>query len=198
MAGKKISLRLLLSVGGMILFFVCLGMLYNYLKFQNILEVGQHFQQGNARYDAIVKSGTILSFKYFWHNVYYYFLNPIYFSLSGHILRIDAEGNSVLMVYPSLLLCLILFFKYQQFDLKKRLFVVTVGLAALITVIGLMLYFATGWTQFGNRYFFDAFPLFFLLLVLVIPYTSETVQWVVMTWGIGINFVGVWIFFFGH
>jgi hypothetical protein len=191
--GKKITLRLLISIGTTLLFFVCLAGFYNYLKIQNILEVGQRFQQGNRRYAAILKSGIILSFKYFWYNLYYYFLNPIYFSLSKHVLRVNAEGNSVLMVYPSLLLVPVLVFKFKRFDAKKRFFVLTVGVAALITVIFLMLYFATGWVQFGNRYFFDTFPLLFLLLVLVIAYIPKPVQLVLLIWGIVINFLGAYI-----
>lgn len=192
--GKKISPQLLVLVGVTVLFFVCLGAFYNYLKFQNILEVGQRFQHGNARYAEVLKSGKILSFKYFWYNIYYYFLNPISFSLSKHALKIDPEGNSVLMVYPSLLLVSILFFKFKQFDAKKRFFVLTAGVAALITVVFLMLYFATGWVQFGNRYFFDAFPLFFLLLVLVMPYIPKPVLVLLGIWGIVINFWGVLVF----
>jgi hypothetical protein len=197
MTGKKIELRLLISVGITLLFFVCLAAFYNYLRFQNILEMGYRFQYGSERYDAVVKSGKILSYKYFWHNIYYYFLNPIYFSLSKHIPKISAEGNSVLMVYPSLLLVPVLFFKFKQFDAKKRFFVLTVGMAALITVMFLMFYFATGWLQFGNRYFFDAFPLFFLLLVLVIPYIPKRVQLVLLIWGIVINFWGAYILWQG-
>ena len=193
--GRKISRRLLIPIGITVLFFLCLGAFYNYLKFQNIFEVGQRFQQGAARYDEIVQHGPILSFQYFWHNFYYYFLNPIYFSWSKHQMLIDREGNSVLMVYPSLLLCLILFVKYRQFDTRKRCFVAIAGVAALITVLCLMFYFATGWMQFGNRYFFDAYPLFFLLLVLVMPYVSETIQWMVMIWGVVINFLGLLTFF---
>jgi len=193
--GKKWSLRLLVGIAITVLLFIGLGACYNYLKFQNILEVGQRFQQGAPRYDAVIKSGHSLSPKYFWYNIYYYFLNPLSFSLSKHILRIDAEGNSVLLVYPSLLLLAILFFKFKQFDAKKRVFVLTVSVAALITVVFLMLYFATGWRQFGNRYFFDAFPLFFLLLVFVMPYVAKPVQLALVIWGIVINFWGILIFF---
>lgn len=195
MAGKKISLRLIISVGATALFFVCLGAFYNYLKFQNILEVGQRFQHGNIRYDAVIKSGNSLSFKYLWYNIYYYFLNPVYFSLSKHVLRIDIEGNSVLMVYPALLLVPVLFFKFKQFDAKQRFFVLTVAVVALITVAFLLLYFATGWVQFGNRYFLDAFPLFFLLLVFVMQYIPKPLQLVLIIWGIVINFWGVLTFF---
>jgi hypothetical protein len=195
LTGKKLTLRLLVSVSVTGLFFVCLGACYNYLKFQNIFEVGQRFQQGSERYAAILRSGIILSFKYFWYNMYYYFLNPISFSLSKHMLRIDVEGNSVLMVYPSLFLVSVLFCKFKRFDAKKRFFVLTVGVAAVITVTFLLLYFATGRVQFGNRYFFDAFPLFFLLLVLVMPYIPKPVQLVLLIWGIVINFWGVLTFF---
>jgi hypothetical protein len=144
MTGKKLTLRLLVSVSVTGLFFVCLGAFYNYLKFQNIFELCYRFQQGGERYAAISKSGIILSFNYFWYNLYYYFLNPIYFSFSKPMLRIDVEGNSVLMVYPSLLLVSLPFFKFKRFDAKKHFFVLTVGVAALTTVTFLMLYFATG------------------------------------------------------
>jgi hypothetical protein len=196
--GKKLSPWLFISAGATIVFFGCLMALYNYLKFQNILEIGQRFQQGAARYDAIVKSGPVLSFSYLWHNVYYYFLNPITFSLSKWDLQIDLEGNSVLMVYPSVLLCSLLIFKFRQFDLKRRAFVLIVGLAALLTMVSLLLYFSTGWTQFGNRYFFDAFPLFFLLVILVLPYISEDVQWWIITWEVVINLLGAVAFFSYH
>jgi hypothetical protein len=193
MTGRKIELRLLISVGVTLLFFVCLAGFYNYLKFQNIFEVGERYALGSKRFTAILKSGIILSFKYFWHNIYYYFLNPIYYSLSKHILKVNGEGNSILMVYPSLLLVPVLFFKFKQFDAKKRVFVLTVSVAALIMMTFLLLYFATGYVQFGNRYFFDAFPLFFLLLVLVIPYIPKPVQLVLLIWGIVINFLGAYI-----
>ncbi len=192
--GKKIPLRLLASAGIIVLFFVSLCACYNYLRFQNILEVGQRFQQGSGRYTAIISSGKILSFQYFWYNIYYYFLNPISFSLSGHM-QFDLEGNSVLMVYPSLLLSPIAGFKFKQFDAKKRFFVLTVGVTALVIVTFLMLYFATGWLQFGNRYFMDAFPLFFLLLVLLMPSIPRPILVVLVTWGIAINFWGVLSFF---
>jgi len=195
LTGRKLTLRLLVWVSVTGLFFVCLGACYNYLKFQNIFEVGQRFQQGSERYAAILKSGIILSCKYFWYNVYYYFLNPLSFSFSKHMLRIDVEGNSILMVYPSLCLVWVLFCKCKRFDAKKRFFVLTVGVAALITLTFLMLYFATGRVQFGNRYFFDAFPLVFLLLVLVMPYIPKPVQLVLLIWGIVINFWGVLTFF---
>jgi hypothetical protein len=99
------------------------------------------------------------------------------------------------MVYPSLLLVPVLFFKFKRFDAKKRFFALTAVAAALITVTFLMLYFATGWVQFGNRYFFDAFPLFFLLLVLVIQYIPKPVQLLLLILGIILNFWGVLTFF---
>lgn len=195
MTGRKISRRLIITIGGIVLSFVFLDAFYNYLRFQNILEIGQRFQQGSIRYNSILKNGAILSFGYFSHNIYYYFLNPVHLHIGKYPLQIDPEGNSVLMVYPSLLLCPLVFFKYRQFDHKKRCLVLIVGIAALFTMTCLLLYFATGWMQFGNRYFFDAFPLFFLLLVMVTPYIPEKVQWIVAIWGIGINFLGMSAFF---
>ncbi len=189
--GKKLSLRLFVEIGVLSLCFVGVLLLYNYLRFGSILEVGQRFQEGSARYDAAVKSGRTVALQYFWYNVYYYFLNPIRFAWEQHPIKIDAEGNSVLMVYPVMLLSGIVFFKLRQFDAKKRIFVWIVSAATLIVVAFLMFYFATGWVQFGNRYFYDAFPLFFLLAVIAAPSVPTLIQLLLVLWGMIINFGGV-------
>jgi len=182
---KKISQRMIVFSCVIVTFFVCFAGFYNYLKFQNVFETGARFVEGSPRFDAIVKSGNFLSVKYVWHNIYYYLLN---------IFKIDPEGNSVLMVYPSILLPIILFFKRKQLDAKKRQFLAAAGIAALITFVFLMFYCGTGWIQFGNRYFFDVFPLLLLCLILSMPYLSRPVLLIVMFFGIIINFLGVLIF----
>lgn len=191
LTGKKISPRLLLSIGSLLVFFLLLGALLNYMKFQNIFEVGLRFVQGAPRYTAIEHSGKIFSLGYLWHNIYYGFLNPVSLSWQPLAIKVDSEGNSAFLFYPSLLLCPLLFFKYKHFDTKKRFFVLITGAAIVITVVSLLLYFSDGWAQFGYRYLLDAFPLYFLLLSLVLPYLSENVLWTILIWGTSINFLAI-------
>jgi hypothetical protein len=162
--------------------FISVEALYNYLRFHNILEMGVRFQVGNSRYNAIVKSNAILSFHYVLHNIYYYFLN---------ITGFDLEGNSVFLFYPALLLLPVLFCNRKYGDKKRLSFLAIAGITIGLSVLFLMLYFATGWTQLGNRYFFDILPLIFLLLAFILEYIPLTIQILLLLWGIGINFCGI-------
>jgi hypothetical protein len=164
---------------------ISLQALYNYLRFHNVLEMGIRFQIGSSRYNAIVKSNAILSFHYVLHNIYYYFLNVMHF---------DLEGNSVFLFYPALLLLPVLFCKRKYVDRQRLAFLIIGGITIGLNVSFLMLYFATGWAQLGNRYFFDVIPLIFLLIVFSLEYIPFTIQILLLLWGIGINFCGILVF----
>jgi hypothetical protein len=189
---QKLSPRLLLTMVFIVLCFLSLGLFFNYLKFQNIFEVGERFVQGASRYVQIEHSGKIFSMSYLWNNSYYGFLN-LRFSFSWYPLAIhpDPEGNSAFLFYPSLLLCSVPFLKYRQFDAKKRFFILIAGIAITVLVIGMLLYFADGWLQVGYRYLYDAFPLCFLLMLLTVSSVSENVLWILLIAGISINYVAI-------
>ncbi|MGB8346017.1 MAG: hypothetical protein WCD86_14115 [Ktedonobacteraceae bacterium] len=195
LADRKVPLQLFVSFGVLTLAFVGLGCLYNYARFGNILDVGQTYQQGAHRYDSALQSGHYLSLSYVWHNVYYYFLNIVHFQPTHRPVVVDKEGNSVFSVYPALLLSPMLFY-CRQYVSKKRL--IFLGLAAAVValcIILLMLYFATGWVQFGSRYFFDVIPLLFLSLMFILEYVPNSVQLAILLFGIFINFYGTLAFF---
>jgi len=168
--------------------FISLEALYNYLRFHNVLEMGIRFQVGSPRYDAIVKSNAILSFHYVLHNIYYYFLSVMHF---------DLEGNSVFLFYPALFLLPVLFCNRKYVDSKRLSFLIIAGITIGLSVLFLMLYFATGWIQIGNRYFLDIVPLIFLLLAFILKYIPFPVQTLLLLWGIGINFCGILVFYHG-
>ncbi len=195
LSGRKAPLAMFWSFGILTLAFAGLLGTYNYLRFGNLLEVGQRYQLGAHRFDAILKSNRILSLSYAWHNIYYYFLNIVHFTPTARPVVIDVEGNSVFSVYPALLLLPVLFYNRKYVNKKRLLFLLTAGAVVIISIIFLMLYFATGWVQFGNRYFFDVVPMLFLLLIFILEYVPYSVQLAILLFGIFVNVFGSLAFF---
>jgi hypothetical protein len=192
---RKAPLKLFVSFGVLTLAFIGVLGGYNYLRFGNPLDVGQTYQQGNHRYDSALQSGHYLSLSYVWHNIYYYFLNIVHFQPTHRPVIIDVEGNSVFSVYPALLLLPVLFYCRKYVNKKRLLFLAAAGLIVGLNVIFLMLYFATGWVQFGNRYFFDVVPMLFLALIFILEYIPNSVQLAILLFGIFVNFYGSLAFF---
>ncbi len=196
-SSRAIPTKIIWSFALLTLAFGSLGALYNYLKFHNILETGQRFQASATarRYAAILKHDQTLSFHYVFHNIYYYFLNVISFSPTRYPVIINAEGNSIFSVYPALLLLPVLFYNRKYLDRKRLSFLRVAGMIITLTVSFLMLYFATGWLQFGNRYIFDVIPLLFLLLTFILQYIPLSIQVGLLLYGILLNVYGILGFF---
>src|SRR5205807_3875406 len=129
------------------------------------------------RFAVVTQSNEILSPRYVLYNMYYCFFNVMHFSLHDSLLvRIDDEGNSVLSVYPALLLLPVLFYTRTYINKKRLLFLLLAGIVIGLNILMLMFYFATGWRQLGYRYFFDILPLLFLLLIFILPAIPMFIQ----------------------
>jgi hypothetical protein len=189
--GRAISAKIIWFPALLTLAFASLGALYNYLKFHNILETGERFVIGASRYAPINKNAPILSIQYVLRNMYYCFLNTVHFSSVHQLIFLDPDGNSVFLVYPVLLLLPALFCIRKYIDKKRLLFLIIAGTVIVLNISLVMLYFATGWQQFGYRYFFDVIPLLFLLPIFILQYIPFSIQMVLLTWGIVVNFCGV-------
>jgi hypothetical protein len=188
---RAISVKIVWPIVLLTLAFGSLGALYNYLKFHDILETGERFVIGASRYAYIDKNYPILSIHYILRNMYYCFFNTIHFSSTHQLVFLDPDGNSVFLVYPALLLLPVLFCNRKSIDKKSFLFLITAGIVIVLNLSLVMLYFATGWVQFGYRYFFDVIPLLFLLLIFILQYVPFPIQMVLLMWGIVVNFCGV-------
>lgn len=193
--GKNITMKTLLSIGSITLGFIILGMTYNFLKFHSLFETGLQYQVGSMRFDALIKSGKILSIHYILYNAYYYFFNFLQFSPAKPYVIINTEGNSVFAVYPALLLLVRLFFKTEYLDKKRVMFLSIAGVILGLSILSLLLYYATGWSQFGNRYFFDVVPLLFILTIFILKYIPIPLQVVLLLYGVFVNFAGVLAFY---
>jgi hypothetical protein len=192
-SGRVIPTKLILSLVLLMLAFVGLEVLYNFVRFHSLLETGQQFQQGDIA-DASLKTNELLSPRYFLHNVYYCFLNIVHFSPTVPFVEIDLYGNSVFSVYPALLLIPVLFCKKKDANKKRISFLTIAGIAIGLNLLVLMLYLASGYAQFGYRYFFDVLPLLFLLLMFILPSIPMSIQMGLLGYGIFVNFYGIMVF----
>jgi hypothetical protein len=195
-SGRVLPTRIMLSLVLLTLAFVSLEALYNFLRFHNVLETGLRLHIGAAHYNAIMKSNHILSVQYMPRNFYYCFINVIRFSFDELPFFVDHNGNSIFSVYPALLLFpALLFAMRKEVEKKKRSFFLCAGGVICLGVLLLLLYFATGWNQFGYRYFFDVIPLVFLLLIFILPSIPISIQMVLLGYGLFVNVCGIMAFF---
>lgn len=176
-----------------ILFISFVGMLlYNYVRFQNPLELGYKYQIGSERYNNLLHEGKAFSFSYIPHNITYYFLNYASLRLEKPFIIIDHEGNSVFSVYP---LLLILFSLVKKYNLKNvNILIVLLCIIVGLTIALLMLYLATGWIQFGSRYFFDVIPILFLISLFAMKKIFPITLLILVLYGIFVNFLGALLF----
>jgi len=179
--------------------FVTLFMGYNYLRFGNPLDSGLRYVRGNPRYEYAEKN-KIFSLSYVSHNINYYFLNHASFLLPADgnkfpIVILNLEGNSAISVYPLLIFALLLFQGKYLRDKKINKFLLAALAICGVSIIMLMLYFSTGATQFGSRFFFDIIPLIFLLTLFVLKDIPKVFKYIVLFYGFIINFLGTIIFY---
>lgn len=169
--------------------------MYNFLRFGDIFETGLSMQLSDPRFLELLRDKNYFSAVYWKENFEHYFLNHAFLSLNYPHINEDPAGNSIISVYP---LTLFFFFLFQKtvFKIKNNAVFISIGVSIILLVtIILMFFVGTGWTQFGSRYFFDAIPLLFLLLVFVIDKIPSVALMVFMIYGFLINTYGALNFF---
>ena len=188
---KHVLLTIIISIIiGFELFFV-----YNYLRFGDIFETGLSMQLSDPRFLEMLRDKNYFSAVYWKENFEHYFLNHASLSLKYPYINEDPMGNSIFSVYP---LTLFFFFLFQKtiFKIKNNAMFIGIGVSIILLIILMLMFFVgTGWTQFGSRYFFDAIPLLFLLLVFVIDKIPSVAVLVFMLYGFLINYYGAVNFF---
>ncbi len=191
----KNRLRILLIVFLATISTLALFGTYNFLRFDSPFENGLKYQNANSRFAEALNSGKEFSVNYIPYNSYYYFLNlPFLSSNTRHIF--DPEGLSIFAIYPALI-ALIFFFKLKKIDKNTKVFLLFAGVTIFTTALLILMYFGTGWTQFGSRYFFDVIPLLFLLLLFVINKVPKLLLFLITFYGTLINIFGT-NYFYAH
>ncbi len=170
--------------------FITGDLIYNYARFSNPFETGHQYHQGNKRYAQILKTHRIFSTEYIPQNVYYYFFHLPKFFLYKPFMEIDREGNSIFAIYPGILFLILFLRKKYIADSQKKLFILLASSIIAVTIMVFMLYFATGWVQFGSRFFLDITPLTYLLIAFVIEDVLIIIRLLTIMYALFINFVG--------
>src|SRR5262249_22202032 len=127
------------------------------------------------------------------HNISYYFLNHLSIRLEKPYINIDREGNSVFSVYPLLLTLFLLIKKYKIKEMHPVIILSCLSVGT--TIILLMTMMATGWSQFGSRYFFDVIPILFLLTLFAIRNIHIALLIILFIYGLAVNLLGIWSFY---
>jgi hypothetical protein len=159
------------------------------------LDSGIIHQIGSSRYNDLDHQGKLFSLSYLRHNIESYFLNNVQLYARKPLLSFTIEGNSIFSMYPLTLLLFFLLRKSYFKDKKIGFFLINVFGVTLISMSLLLLYFATGWTEFGSRYFLDVVPILFLSVLFVIEAIPSPLKLILLFYGGYINILGSVIFY---
>ena len=168
--------------------------LFNYLRFGDMFETGYSFHNIHPHFlEDRQKHGAINLF-YLPRNFYYMFLNFPKLVDKFPYFKFDQEGNSILFTSPLFIFLILCMRKYFR-NYRNNLFQISVFLTSIAIVLSLLVFFGTGWVQFGYRYILDAIPLFIILLADTIKKVPIFVVTIFIMFSIIVNILGTLWFF---
>ena len=139
--------------------------LFNYLRFGNPLQTGYAGHAYAAYFAADIQQYGMFSLHYIPKQLYTMFLMSPEYIPYFPFLKPLPDGMSILLTTPAILYVL------------KAKFNESVNLWALLAMVGIMVpivvWFSTGWVQFGYRYALDFLP---FAIVLIASGTGKTVS----------------------
>ncbi|MBI3380082.1 hypothetical protein HY029_04970 [Candidatus Gottesmanbacteria bacterium] len=170
---KKIKLILIL------LLFIVMIAIYNYLRFNSIFENGLRFMQINPKFYLDIKNLGYFNLYYLFRNLYYLLFN---------LNLPDPTGNSIFITSPIMLL--ILHGIYKKYFKKKNFIFQLLLTTSVLILLPALLYYGGGWYQWGFRYALDIYPLLFLLLLLIVNKYNKYIVFSLSIISIIINLYG--------
>jgi hypothetical protein len=161
---------------------------YNYARFGDPLESGLRIQVetgGQPRFREAYETYGFFSLHYVPHNLKHYFVNWDFPLAEDGTRWFDREGNSLFLVTPPLLYALLCWRRRSSFILA-----LLAGLLPLL--VALLLYFATGYVQFGPRYLLDVMPLLLLLAAIGMNGRLTAIGYVLTVLAVAANLFGTY------
>lgn len=156
--------RALMIFGIPLFLFVSILFIYNFVRFLNPFEYGYTYIQDPPFTQIRLKNGT-MSYLNIPNNVWYMFFEIPRMSFQNKItLDFNLMGNSIFFLTPPFLAI----FLANPFTKRKSKFfinpyVMSLWITALLTLIPVLLFYSTGWMQFGYRYSLDITVIFLIL-----------------------------------
>ena len=137
---------------------------YNYARFDNLLDTGYGRAQNGQPFQRYLKDNFgLFNWHYLLTNVYYSLLKlpePIFnfgYMLKAPYFMVSPLGLSFFFVSP---IFFWIFFAGRKTKTIKFLY-----LASFLILLSVLLYFNSGYAQFGPRYFIDFLPLLYIILL---------------------------------
>ncbi len=163
---------------------------YNAIRFGNPLETGHRYLAEAPDLAAKRERFGMLSFSYFPANAWHMIIAPPKFSWDGRVkMDIDLMGNSIFFLSPILLFALGTLFWIRS-GCSYLPIVVALWTGIVVTAALSLLYYNTGWVQFGYRYALD---FSFLLVILVYFWLGGRIRW----WMVPLSAYTLWVNYTG-
>jgi len=159
---------------------------FNYLRFGNPLQTGYSGHAYAAYFAADIQKYGMFSLHYIPKQLYTMFLmSPEYIPYFPFIKPIP-DGMSILLTTPAVFY--VLKAKYNE----------SVNLWALLAMLGIMvpivLWFSTGWVQFGYRYSLDFLPFLLILIAAGMGKTMNKTMIILVAISVAVNLWGaLWV-----
>ena len=159
---------------------------YNGVRFGNPLETGHRFLTEAPGLAAKREQYGMISLAYVPANAWHMILAPPRISWkNGLTLNIDLMGNSIFLLSPILFLALGTLPLIRLQSIVRALW-----LGMMLTAAASLLYYNTGWMQFGYRYALD---FSFLLVILVYFWSAGRIRW----WMAPLSLYTLWVNYTG-
>jgi len=170
------------------------GMLiYNQARFSSLLDFGyttmnvNHFVSGNLHAYGQFSPHFIRT------NLHYMLINPPFTLSHGPYLSFSPMGTGIFWTTPALLFVFLAFWRKNK---EQRWLPAALLLACLLPMSLLLMYFNTGWYQFGYRFVLDFLPFALLLAASGMQGTPTWCMKLLIVLSVAINFWGLWAFTF--
>ncbi|GER90348.1 hypothetical protein KDW_45100 [Dictyobacter vulcani] len=164
-------------VGGMLL--------YNLARFGSLLDFGYQSMNVSPRVAPGLAEYGQFNLHFLPTNFFYMLIQPPQILTMLPYIRFDPTGTGIFWTMPAL------YPLFRTFFVRSHSYLTWSLLAGCLLPIGAhLLYFNTGWYQFGYRFFLDVLPLAFLLAVLGFHQRLQWYEKAVIILSIGLNIWG--------
>lgn len=140
--------------------FTSLFLLYNYARFGHPLEAGHAYINESPHFTEIHRANGMWSLKTIPRNFWQMVLEmpSLTRKVSGQVaLDFNLDGNSIFFLAPPLLAIFL--------ALPTNPYVFSLWLTLILTALPILMYYSTGWMQFGYRYSLDFLVILMILSV---------------------------------
>jgi len=139
--------------------------LFNYLRFDNPMQTGYYLHSYSSYFAADIEKYGMFDLRYIPKHLYTMLLMPPEYISDFPFLRPKPEGMSILLTTP-----MILYIVKAKFSESANRWLLLAIAGILLPTI---LWFSTGWVQFGYRYSLDFMP---FILILIVAGMGQTIN----------------------